>query len=77
MDIVINHPNFNLRYHDKCEVALKFISLVTTSNLFSLETVQKCQHCQVCVLWENSSEVKVIQNSTFKVVHITSGHNLV
>ena len=41
MDIVTNHLNFNLRHHDKCVVALKFIPLVTTSNLFSLEVVQK------------------------------------
>ena len=41
MDIVTNHLNFNLRHCDKCEVAIKFIPLVTTSNLFSLEIVQK------------------------------------
>ena len=45
MDIAINHLNFNSRHHDKCGVTLKSIPLVTTSNLFSLEIVQKCQHC--------------------------------
>ena len=29
---------------------LKLIWLLTVSNLFQLEVVQKCQHCQLCVL---------------------------
>ena len=39
--IVINHLNFNLMHHDKCKVTLKFIPLVTTSNLLSLEVVER------------------------------------
>ena len=48
MDVDINHLYFNLKHHDKCKVTLKLILLVTTSNLFSLEVVQKCQHYQLC-----------------------------
>ena len=33
MDIVISYLNFNSKHHDKCKVALKFISLATTSVL--------------------------------------------
>ena len=51
MDIAIKYLNFNSRYHDKCKVALKIIPLVTISNLFSLEVVQKCQ---LCVIRDNS-----------------------
>ena len=32
----------------------KFIQLVTIPDLFPLKFVQKCQHCKVCVLRENS-----------------------
>ena len=53
MDIVISHLNFNSKHHDKCKFELQLISLATTSNLFLLEIVHKCQHCQLCVLWEN------------------------
>ena len=35
--------------------ALKLIRLLTVSNLFALEVVQSCQHCQLCVLLENSN----------------------
>ena len=54
MGTVISHITFNLKHNDKCKFALTFISLATTSNLFSVEVVQKCQHCQFCVLRENS-----------------------
>ena len=54
MDIVISHFNFNSKHHDESKFTLTFISLVTTSNLFPLEIVQKCQHWQLCVLRENS-----------------------
>ena len=47
--------NFNSKYHDKCIFVVKLISLANTSNLFPLEVVQKCQHCQLCVLRENSN----------------------
>ena len=33
---------------------MKLIRLLTVSNLFALEVVESCQHCQLCVLWENS-----------------------
>ena len=33
---------------------MKLIRLLTVSNLFALEVVQSCQHCQLCVLRENS-----------------------
>ena len=42
----ISHLNFNSKHYDKCKFALKVIPLVTTSNLLSLEVVQKCQHCE-------------------------------
>ena len=48
----ISHSNFNSKHYDKCKFALKFIPLVTTSNLFSLEVVQRCQNC---LLWKNSN----------------------
>ena len=41
-------------YHD----TLKKIE-VTDNNIhqiFKVKAIQKCQHCQLCVLWENSSE---------------------
>ena len=50
MDREISHFDFNSEYHDKCKSALKLIKILTVSNLFSLEVVQKCQHCQLCVL---------------------------
>ena len=55
MDIVISYLNFNSKNYDKCRFVVELISLVNTSYLFSLEVVQKCQHCQLCVLWENSN----------------------
>ena len=54
MDVVINYLYFNLKHHDKCKFTFKLILLIITSNLFSLEVVQKCQHCQLYVLRENS-----------------------
>ena len=55
MDIVISYLNFNSKNYDKCRFVVELISLVNTFYLFSLEVVQKCQHCQLCVLWENSN----------------------
>ena len=52
----ISHLNFNLKHHDKWTFVLKLISFATNSHLFSLEVVQKCKHCQPCVLWQNSNE---------------------
>ena len=55
LDIEINPFNFNSKHYDKCPFSLKLIGLLTVSNLFPLELVQKkCQHCQLCVLRENS-----------------------
>ena len=53
--IAVNHLTFNLKHHDKCKFAVKWTPLVTTSNIFPLEVVQKCQHCQLCVLRKNSN----------------------
>ena len=54
LDIEINPFNFNSKHYDKCKFSLKLIGLLTVSNLFPLEVVQKYQHCQLCVLRENS-----------------------
>ena len=32
------------------------IQLLSVSILLSSEAVQKCQHCQLCVIWENSND---------------------
>ena len=50
MQIVNSYLHLNSQHHEKCKCALKFILLATTSNLISLEVLQKCQHCQFCVL---------------------------
>ena len=55
-DTVINRINFNSIYHDKFRFVLNLIQLLSISILFSLEVIQKRQCCQVCVLWENSSD---------------------
>ena len=54
LDREINHFNFNSKHYEKCKFALKLIEFLTVSNLFKLEVVQKCQHCQLCVLQKNS-----------------------
>ena len=41
MDSAITYPNFNSKHHDKCTFVIKLITLISTSNLFSLEVVQK------------------------------------
>ena len=55
IDIVVSHLNFNLKHHDKCKFVVELIRWCEGSNLFPLEVVQKCQHCQLCVLRKNSS----------------------
>ena len=57
MDTDISHLILNLKHRVKCKFALKLIILATTSDLFSLQVVQKCQHCQLYVdlLLENST----------------------
>ena len=44
---------------------MKLTQLLTVPNLFQLEVTQKCQHCQLCVLWENfiTSKIKGIADS--------------
>ena len=49
LDRDLSHFSFYSRYHDKCKFALKQIKLLPVSHLFSLEVVQKCQRCQLCV----------------------------
>ena len=36
------------------EICIKVYQLVTITNLFPFEVVQRCQHCQLCPLRENS-----------------------
>ena len=57
MDTEISHFNYNSKYYDKCKSASKLIRLLSDDNLFWL-VVQKCQHCQLCILWENFTEQK-------------------
>ena len=52
-----SHLNFNLKHHEIYKFPLKFTGLLTVSNLFQLEIVQKCQCCRVRVLWENSNVI--------------------
>ena len=40
------------------------IRFLTVSNLFTLEVVQKCQRCQLCVLREKS----IVQNKSQKAL---------
>ena len=57
LDKEINHFSFNSKHYKKCKFTLKLIGLLTVSNLFPLEVVQKCQHCQLCLLRDNSNEM--------------------
>ena len=59
MDIFIGNLNLNSKYHDKSKLAVNQIALVTASNLFSLEVIQKCQHCQLRVIQESSNKGQV------------------
>ena len=45
-------------------------SEIITSNLFPLEVVQKCQHCQLCALWENSNRDTSTEVSQLKLIII-------
>ena len=42
LDRKVSHFNFNSKYHNKCKLVLKLIHFPTSSNLFPLENVQKC-----------------------------------
>ena len=59
-DRQIHHINYNSKHHGKCKFHFKCIRFLTVSNLFTLEVVQKCQHCQLCVLQENSDVCRYI-----------------
>ena len=50
---VVSDIYLDSKYHVKCKFASKFIQLVTITTLFPFGVVQKCQHCQLCVLREN------------------------
>ena len=54
VDTVVSQIYFDSKYHAKCKFASKFIQLVTITDLFPFEVVQRCQHCQLCPLPENS-----------------------
>ena len=60
MVIDISDFTFNSKHCNK--FALKLISLLTVSNLFPLDFVQKCQHCQLCMLRENSTGQTDLRN---------------
>ena len=53
LDRGINHFSLNPEYHDKCKFPLKFIRLLTVSNLFILKYVHKWQRCQFGLLRED------------------------
>ena len=53
VDTVVCHIYFYSKCHVKSKFTSKFIQLAT--NLFPLEVLQKCQHCQLCVLREKSN----------------------
>ena len=52
VDTVVSYTYPDSKYHVKGKFTLAFIQLATITNLFPLEVVQKCQHCQLCVLRE-------------------------
>ena len=54
IDREISLFNYNSKDCDKCKFDLKLVSLPTVSNYFLLRVVQKCQYCQLCILWDNS-----------------------
>ena len=68
---VVSCLTFNFKHHDKCKLTVKLIPLVTTFNLFPLQVEQKCQHCQLCVLWENSN-LALFCEKIGRVVNVTS-----
>ena len=53
-DASISHIYIILEHRDKCKLVGKFIQFLINANSIPLEIVQKWQHCQLCVLWENS-----------------------
>ena len=73
--MVNSHLNFDSKHHDKCKFTLKLISLTIVSNLFSLEVVQKCQHCQLnCFQLINSIAGSLLLRITCLLIHIMKRH---
>ena len=58
---VISHICFISMYHDQFQFVVKLFRFVIKSILFSLEAIQKCQRCQLCVLRENSNDKVLIR----------------
>ena len=54
-DREISYFYYDSKHNFKCKIGSKMIMHLTVSKLFALEVVQKCQRCQLCVLWENST----------------------
>ena len=80
LNVVISHINFISKYHGKCKFVEKIIKLVTIPNSFLLEFVQKSQHCQLCVLWENSNVSNFISdecNYTRAISVHDTGRNII
>ena len=67
VDTIISYTYPDSRYHVKCKFASEFILLITITNLFPFKVVQKCQHCQLCVLRENSN-VHIIKKTILHVI---------
>ena len=57
VDTIVSHIYFDSNYHAKCKIPSTFIQLVTITNLFAFEIVQKCQPCKLDVLRESSNGV--------------------
>ena len=62
---------FKARWQRK--FAFKLIRFLNVANLFTLEVVQKCHHCQLCALRENSYVVVKLVIWSF-VENITTPH---
>ena len=58
LDVVISHINFISKHDDKYTFTVKFIQLLKIIKSFPLEVAQKCQHCQLYALRENSSDTQ-------------------
>ena len=79
--VVTSYMNFKSIHHDRYEFTKRLMQLVGASNLFALEVVQKCQHCQLCVLqfyviYQNTHNLlppiikgSYLQTDWFKNVH--------
>ena len=60
----------------KYNFASKYSQLVTVTNLFPFEAIQRCQHCQLCELRENLnglifSGFYVLMKSEFSLVFLS------